>query len=161
FVLAAVYPFFAILAIVPGRAGAFFMWMAMWAWLKSWDIGWAFVMIVDQVLWTLMPHTAYYRMVPSGTGFRIETDPVTVFEAAFAGDYAYNLTTYYLLLSGVITAVPVVTAHALLGSKKAVAGILINGVKTIAQPFSKAASDWLASEHAHENDSYREKYQFG
>ncbi len=153
YVLATIYPFFCLLVIIPGHAGGFMVWLALWAWLKSWDIGWAVVYVADELLWHLMPHRSYVRM-GSGPGVAgsPSADPVTLLESAFAGDYSYSLTTYWVLLAGMLGAVPVISAHAVLGSKRAIAGIFVDGAKTIGQVFSKAAGDWVAMEQLGEVD---------
>lgn len=166
YILASTFPFFALLVLIPGRAGSFFIWCALWVWLKSWDVGWSLVMIVDQVLWHLMPHTTYFRFpaLPAAAGtertYVLQTDPVTVLEAAFVGDYGFTLSTYYVMLGCVISAVPVISAHAVLGSKRAVAGVMVNGLKSLGQVFSKASGDWVAVEHTAGEDRDRELGNF-
>ena len=134
YALAVMYPFFALLVIFPGMAGSFFMWCALWVWLKSWDVGWALVMIADGMLWDLMPHNTFFRY----TGGPGDMDPPNILEAAFTGDYAYNLMTYYTMLGLMIGAVPIISANAVLGSKRAVAGILMDGFKTMGSTLSTA-----------------------
>ena len=171
FVLGATFPFFALMVLIPGRAGSFFTWCALWVWLKSWDVGWALVMIVDQALWDLMPHSTYFRIVGTDAGGNLvsdpskvtsatfNTDPVTVFEAAFAGDYSYTLSQYWVLIGVVISAVPIISAHAVLGSKKAIAGVMINGLKTLGQHYGRVGADWIGVEQTAEADIQRERSQ--
>lgn len=159
YVLAVTFPFFALLLIIPGKAGGFFMWCALWAWLKSWDLGWALIMIADEILWVMMPHSSFFRLAKgtaTGVSAGVYSDPVNVLEAAFGGDYAYNLSTYYTLIGAMITAVPMLTAHAVLGSKRAVAGIFVDGLKTIGQFFGSKVTDWVAVEQLAEVDKRRE-----
>src|SRR5690606_34495843 len=54
-ILSASYPFFAMLVIMPGRATGFFTWMGLWAWLKLWDLGFAVVMLIDNMLYAMFP----------------------------------------------------------------------------------------------------------
>ncbi len=159
YVLAVTFPFFALLLIIPGKANGFFMWCALWAWLKSWDVGWALVMVADELLWVMMPHSGFFRLAKGFTGGAnagVYSDPVNVLEAAFGGDYAYNLSTYYMLLGTMITAVPMLSAQAVLGSKRAVAGIFVDGLKTIGQAFGTKVTDWIAVEQLGEIDKRRE-----
>ena len=51
--LSIAFPFFALMLIVPGKAGAFITWMTLWAWVKSWDVGWALVAVIDDMLWNM------------------------------------------------------------------------------------------------------------
>ncbi|MFN8391022.1 MAG: hypothetical protein U0136_12095 [Bdellovibrionota bacterium] len=143
YVLATLFPFFAMMVIVPGQAGSFFGWCALWVWFKSWDAGWALVMAADELLWVMMPHSSYFRLGSKG-GAGSFADPVTVFEAAFDGDYSYNLTTYYMLLAAMLSAVPVISANAVLGSKKAIAGITIDGLKSLGSTLSAHVGDYMS-----------------
>lgn len=150
YILATVFPFFAMLVLIPGQAGSFFMWCALWIWFKSWDVGWALVMVADELLWSLMPHSAHFRLGAVG-GPNAYDAPITIFEAAFGGDSSYNLATYYMLVSGMLTAVPVLSANAILGSKKAVAGILLDGVKTMGTALATHVGDQISVEQIHLN----------
>jgi len=154
YALATLFPFFALMVLVPGQAGAFFMWCALWVWLKSWDLGWALVMVADEVLWSVMPHSSFFRVGTNG-GITA-TDPITVYEAAFRGDYSYNLATYYMLLSAMLTAVPVLSANAVLGSKKAIAGVLVDGLKSMASNLSTHVGDQIPVEQLRGVDLRRE-----
>ena len=145
YILATVFPFFAMLVLIPGQAGSFFIWCTMWIWFKSWDVGWALVMVADELLWSLMPHSAHFRLGDLNAANGYET-PVTIFEAAFGGDSAYNLATYYMLVSAMLSAVPIISANAVLGSKKAIAGILLDGVKTMGTALATHVGDQISVE---------------
>ncbi len=161
YVLATLFPFFALLVLIPGQAGSFFMWCALWVWLKSWDIGWALVMVADELLWSLMPHAAYFNNVKAEEA-NPYSNPITIFEAAFNGDYGYNLSSYYMLLAAMITAVPILTANAVLGSKKAVAGILVDGMKTMGTALGVNVSNNISADQitVRGNDFHREQFTF-
>lgn len=149
--LAMLFPFFALLLIIPGRAAAFFKWMALWFWVKSWDIGWAFVMIVDDVLWDLMPHHSKYDPLKDPNH-----GPITIFEQAFNGDPAYNLGFYYVMIGMLITSIPLLSAQLVLGGKTAMFGMLFDGLKGLADQFGAAMQDWTATEQAFKLDYARE-----
>lgn len=157
YALAVMFPFFAILLMVPGKASAFFTWMALWTWVKLWDVGWALVMVADNILWNLMPHTAVIHptLDPSHA-------PLTVFEAAFTNDPAYSLANYYMLLSVMLYAVPVMTAQITLGAKGAIGGIIMNGLRGMGQKMNGRVADWVSVEQQqHLNkawDHYRVNY---
>ena len=51
--LAVVFPFFAMLLLVPGRFTGFLVWFGLWFWLKSWDIGFAIAAFIDDALFAL------------------------------------------------------------------------------------------------------------
>jgi hypothetical protein len=143
YMLSVMYPFFALLIIVPGQASNFFTWMALWAWVKSWDVGWAIVMVTDNLLWEIMPH---------GTFVNGQTDnfsPTTLMEMHFDGDYAYSSTFYWVILAALIGAVPVVTAQAILGSKRAIAGAVTRGITDIASRLTTPAQNYVRTGNVH------------
>jgi hypothetical protein len=145
--LAVVYPFFCLMILLPGQAGAFFTWMALWAWAKSWDIGWALVMVADNVLWELFPKSAFFNP-QDPEPYR---SPVSLLEGAYDGDPAYNMGTYWLMVSMMVSGVPLVSAQAVLGSKKAIAGVFLSGLDSIAQNLGQSAANYVAGEQTARN----------
>ena len=125
YMLAVSYPFFTVFLLIPGKANVLFTWMGLWAWIKSWDVGWALMVVADDVVWELMPKTAFIDPTKPAAF----SSPISLFEAAFDGDYAYNSSTYWMLLSGLIIGIPMVTGQAVLGAKKAIAGTLLSGAQ--------------------------------
>ena len=135
YALAVAYPFFAVFIIIPGRASVFITWMALWAWVKCWDLGWALLVVADNIIWELMPKAAFIN--PDNIG-AYET-PVSLLETAFDGDYAYNISSYWMLLSTMVMGVPIVTGQAVMGAKRAVAGVLFQGIRDFSSQISAAA----------------------
>lgn len=161
YALAAIYPFFALMLILPGQAGAFMTWLALWAWAKSWDVGWALVMVADDVLWELMPHSSYYELTGAGSnvsGQGTYDTPVTVLEGVFSGDHSYTLATYWVLISLMMTGVPLLTAHAIIGSKRAMGGVLIDGLRAFGERLGGAAADWTAINNIQNNEMLRRDF---
>lgn len=140
YALSVSYPFFALTILVPGQAGSFFNWLALWAWAKSWDVGFAMVMVVDQLLWEILPQTTFF----SSDSLDSYT-PIDLLEMHYSGDYAYAISMYWLIVSALIGAVPVVTAEAILGSKKAVAGAIMGGLSDIGGRMGKAVESYHAT----------------
>jgi hypothetical protein len=102
YVLALSYPLFAMAVVFPGRHGAFFRWMALWFWIKSWDIGFAVVMLMDNLLYNLLPHGP--PVIPE-----ILDDPAEAIKTILEVDPAYGVNVYFNLLATLIAAVPVAT----------------------------------------------------
>jgi hypothetical protein len=140
--LAVIYPFFALMIILPGQAGSFFSWMALWAWAKSWDVGWALVMTADKIIWELLPKEAYFNPQNS----KPYENLASLLETAYDGDPSYNIATYWMLLSMMISGVPIVSAQVVMGSKKAIAGVMLQGVQDIAGNYAGSAGDRVATE---------------
>ncbi len=140
YILALTYPFFAMLILVPGQAGNFLNWLALWAWVKSWDIGWAMVMIVDRLLWEIMPRTTFYNTQNNGA-----YTPVNLFEMHYSGDYAYSVALYWSILVILIGAVPIISAEAILGSKKAIASAFFSGASDLSQRYGGKVETWVST----------------
>ena len=120
FGLAVLFPFFALFVLIPGKARVIITWMALWAWIKSWDVGYAMVMVADDILWSLIPfHSQYVPLLESANG------PLAFLEGAFRSDPSYSLSTYYMLLAAMIMAVPMVTAQFILGMQSAIGGVML------------------------------------
>lgn len=105
--LSLTFPFFAFLLIVPGRHNGFMLWMGLWFWAKSWDFGFAIVMLVDEILYALLPHgPPLTDPNPQAKPFEIIGETIkTVLEV----DPTYSINTYYTLIAVTLGAVPVLT----------------------------------------------------
>ena len=124
FVLALLFPFFVIVSCFMRQGAGLVFWAGAWCWAKSWDIGWAIVMLVDNVLWELMPHRAIY--VPVNKGIH---SPITILESAFDTDPTYSLATYYLLLAMLMLSIPTITGQVLLRGASSISQILFGGIQ--------------------------------
>lgn len=149
--LSVLYPFFCVMLLLPSHAGNFITWLALWAWAKSWDVGWAIVMVADEVLWELMPKTAYLEREGA-----ITNDAVTMLEMAFDGDHSYNTGTYWLFVSTLTSSVPVISANIILGTKKAVAGAMIKSFSGIVEPIAGGAGASISAAQGRESTTRRE-----
>lgn len=151
YTLALTFPFFALMILIPGKAKVFFKWMALWAWVKSWDVGWVIVALVDDVLWNLMPFS-------SGIDIQREqgTTPANILEAAFQADPAYTLTGYYMLIGILLTGVPMITAQIILGSKSVLASTLQSGLSALTSKLGGYGRDWMKTQTASAPDYLRD-----
>ncbi len=141
YVLSVTYPFFALTILVPGQASSFFNWMALWAWAKSWDVGFAMVMVIDNLLWEILPKTTFFETNAVG-----KYTPVDLLAMHYSGDYSYSISMYWLIVSALIGAVPFITAEAILGSKKAVAGAFMGGLSDISSKLTKTVEDYHSTQ---------------
>ncbi|HQH28729.1 MAG TPA: hypothetical protein PLP17_15150, partial [Oligoflexia bacterium] len=141
YALATTYPFFALFLLLPGRAGGFLMWMALWAWAKSWDVGWAAIMTADEILWNLLPQASFFNPHNPAP----YSSPVSLLEGAYDGDPSYSLATYWLLVCTMITGVPIVTAQAIIGTKTALANILLKGSTGLSDRMGTYARNYMAA----------------
>lgn len=111
YILSIAFPFFAILLVVPGKATTFFAWCGLWAWVKSWDIGFALVDVARDIFWVMLKGriNSYEDQVDWSL-------PTTVLRVAFNNDPLANQNTMWILISAMTVAVPMLTAHLILGA---------------------------------------------
>lgn len=131
--LGTTFPFFALLLLVPGKQAGFLLWFLLWLWVKSWDVGMAVVVVLDDLLFSLFA-------VQSKTSGQTFTDPAnSQIEFAFATlremDPTFQLTTYYTVIATVVLAIPVTSAQLILGGVKGGASIVADGANTSSQFF--------------------------
>lgn len=152
YALSVLFPFFCVTLVIPGKAHTIVSWMALWAWVKSWDIGWAIVMIADDTIWNLMPHSSVMKLLDDPTH-----GPITVMESAFGGDPTYNLTNYYLLLSMMLYAVPVITAQVVLGAKAAMGGMMLTSIRSYGEKVGGSVGDFTSIEQQQDTHHLQEE----
>lgn len=111
YLLSIAFPFFCLFLLLPGRMASFFTWFAMWLWVKSWDVGFAIVFYVRQVLWHYVTHGLNQQ------NLNIDwNDPSSVIAVIVGNDPLASLATYYTVIGIATCAVPLLTAHACLGA---------------------------------------------
>lgn len=137
--LALAFPFFALLLLVPGKHAGFLLWFILWLWVKSWDIGIAVVVQLDDILFSILSYAR--ELYP--TGPQSNTD----FEQGFAeamwmlrqSDPSFQLTTYYNIIATCLLSIPVVLSQFIVGSLTGGAGIVAQGLRASAEAFSSSA----------------------
>jgi len=111
--LSVTFPFFVLLLIVPGQRTGFFMWCALWIWAKSWDVGYAVVTWVDEVLKTLFVVRFQNGYLKEATGLDLD------FSAAVSAlrdiDPTFDVSLYYTMLGACLMAIPTLLSQIILG----------------------------------------------
>ncbi len=54
YLLIAAYPIATMLVILPGHYKGFFTWVAFFAWIKLWDVGFAMVQVIERSVWAML-----------------------------------------------------------------------------------------------------------
>lgn len=115
FFLSLSFPLFMFSMIVPGRHHGVFVWCGLWFWLKLWDFGFAVVMLIDDLLYSLLPSAP--PIVDGGLNHPFVNanpaqleNPGQVFRAVLEVDPSYSIYIYYKLIATCLAAVPVLTA---------------------------------------------------
>jgi hypothetical protein len=96
------FPLFALCLVIPGRHGGFLLWLGLWVWVKLWDVGFAAVMLIDNILYQLLPHG------PPLTD-DIAKNPGVAIATLLSVDPTYSQHTYYNLVATCMAAVPILT----------------------------------------------------
>lgn len=149
--LAAIFPFFSLLLLVPDKIGGFLLWIKLWIWAKSWDVGWGLVMLLENFLWNIMPQSAVYDPQKDPNH-----GPVSVFAAAFSGDPAYGLGNYYTVIATLVMAVPIITAQILLGAHSSLASSFMSGFKGLGQNLAQGVKQHNVVKQVAKFDRLRE-----
>lgn len=119
YLLTCAFPFFVPFLLMPSRVSAFFVWMSLWLWVKSWDVGFAIIHFLRDLFWETMPHAGDVR---TAGNFRSDyreldwTDPASIFNVVYANDPTAHLNTYYTIIAILTFAVPVLSAHLCMGA---------------------------------------------
>ncbi|MBX7145434.1 MAG: hypothetical protein K1X79_13375 [Oligoflexia bacterium] len=58
YLLAVAYPFACVLIVMPGMHKTIFTWMSFWGWVKLWDVGFAFCMLIERSLWAMLGNSS-------------------------------------------------------------------------------------------------------
>ena len=122
YILAATFPFFAVFLVMPSRASTFLIWLSLWIWVKSWDIGFALVDVARSILW-LFTSAAVNKFAaqnaPKANMAASQLDwtrPETIFALIADNDPLANQNTYFTIIGIMVAAVPLITAHFCLGA---------------------------------------------
>ncbi|MBL7662191.1 conjugal transfer protein TraG N-terminal domain-containing protein [bacterium] len=141
FYLSLAFPFFALALIIPGRYELFLAWMALWAWVKSWDVGMAAVMLLEKILWSTLPGT-------HAIDDRFAEDPGLVFKQVLGSDPLYSMNTHYLIIAGAMAAVPVLTGFIVKRGAGEIIDAVGNSMGKFAGRIGNAMRDYESSIHA-------------
>lgn len=107
------FPFFAVALLIPGKHGLFLKWFQMWLWAKSWDVGFAIVMLMEQVLFNIFSVTRYQGVdMPNA---ELNPDMVLAIGALHEIDPSFDMGTYGWIVKTAIVSVPLVLSHLILG----------------------------------------------
>ena len=133
FLLAVVFPFFALLLLIPGKHGGFLLWFMLWMWIKSWDIGFAIVAMLDQFLFAML------GTARNGTNIEQVNKDIGVTMASLrAMDPTFQLATHYSLIAIALLAIPTVMATLIMGSVKGGAGVIAKGADRAADFYARS-----------------------
>lgn len=118
------FPFFAFLLLIPGKMGGFLLWFMLWLWIKSWDIGLAIVMQLDDVIWSFYSIQRQKQDVND----ELSNDFQTAIISLQNMDPSFQMAGYYTILGVCLLAIPPVSAQLILGGLRAGSSAISAGV---------------------------------
>lgn len=140
YLLGTTFPFFALLLLIPGKHTGFLMWFALWFWVKSWDIGFAIVMLLDDLLFALfaIEQQDFGKVRELQVGSE-EADMKLTMASLAELDPTFQLATYYSLVGVALMAVPIASAQIFLGTMAQGAGLIEKGSRAFSDNFADSA----------------------
>lgn len=128
YLIASMYPFLALLVLIPGRASAFWNVPLAWLWAKSWDVGLAAVIVLDRVMWNMLPEHNLDETL--STDSWAPEAIVRVLTEAFKLDPGFNIHMYYMLLSIALLSIPVVSGAMTIRAKRSILSTFTDSLQT-------------------------------
>ncbi len=125
--VAVFYPFAALLVLIPGKASAFLNVPLFWLWIKSWDIGFAALILLEKVMFNLLPNWSVARQLRTGP-WDYKLLPIVLGEG-FNFSHVQSVAQYYTVLAMATMAVPAIMGVIVLKGKKAILSSFIDGVE--------------------------------
>jgi len=138
FLLAVAFPFFALLLLVPGKHAGFLLWFALWLWVKSWDIGMAIVMQLDDIIFSMLNLSKEFRTSPIQRE-QLDLDFATAIAALRLTDPTFQLATYYNIIGACLMAIPIVSSQLIMGSLSGGAGVISQGMKVTTEDYGEGS----------------------
>lgn len=117
--LSVAFPFLALVVITPSHASSVFYLPLAWLWVKSWDIGFAMVIVLEKVLWNILPNSDLEESFAVAEGLDGYFLP-DLLKESLAIDPSFHVHAYYLIIGMVMFAIPAITGHVILKSKSQV-----------------------------------------
>lgn len=142
YLLSCAFPFFCVFLVMPNRASSFFVWFSLWVWVKSWDIGFAFVAVARRIMWTWVKH-GHNRYLQDINW----EQPESVFSVIMDNDPFATPTTYYQIIGLLTVSVPLLTAHCCLGATNLYDAFKMS-IDQTANRFGQQRSNWTRREVA-------------
>lgn len=162
FFLACAYPFFAMLLLVPGKHAGFMLWFVLWMWVKSWDVGFALVMQLDDILFSIFGLHMRYVNQRGGARNEISIDLATTMWAVRECDPSFNLSTYYNIMAVCLLSIPVISSQIILGGLTGGASLVAAGMNTALGEFARGAQTTQAqaaiSNLRYEMQDFKQQY---
>ena len=118
YLISVAYPFCALIVLLPGRAPGFLNVPLAWLWVKSWDIGFAGVVLLEKVMYNLLPNWSVNPALRKGP-WTYDKLPIILGEG-YNFSHVQGVGYHYAILSTVTLGVPALMGALTLKAKKAI-----------------------------------------
>ncbi len=116
FLLSLAFPFFSVFLLMPGNVAKFAVWMGLWVWVKSWDVGFALIYFLRDLFWQYMQNDIRTKSKIENMDWN---SPHLIYTVMLENDPLTNLNTYYHIIALFTLAIPFLSAHLCLGATEA------------------------------------------
>lgn len=131
YMISVAYPFAALIVLLPGRAAGFLNIPLAWLWVKSWDIGFAAIILLEKVMYNMLPNWSVNPALRRGP-WKYDQLPLVLGEGYNFG-HAQAIGYHYTVLSMVALAMPAVMAAFTIKGKKAILSNFVDAASSQAR----------------------------
>ena len=138
YIIAVTYPFGALIVLLPGRAPGFLNFPLAWLWVKSWDIGFAAVILLEKVMYNMLPNWSVNPALRQGP-WTYDKLPLVLGEG-YNFSHIQGVGYHYAVLSMVTLGIPAIMGAFTLKAKKAILANFTEGAANQSRDGSARAS---------------------
>ncbi len=138
YILAIAYPFFALVVLIPGKAANFLFLPLAWLWVKSWDVGFAAVFVLERVMYNLLPNWSLSPNLREGP-WTYDKLPEILGEG-YNFSHIQSVSQHYTFLSMALSGVPAIMGLMTIKGKKAILASFTDAVQTAADSSAQTAA---------------------
>ncbi|MDR2337758.1 MAG: conjugal transfer protein TraG N-terminal domain-containing protein, partial [Deltaproteobacteria bacterium] len=149
FFLSILYPFFALMLLFPGKYIAFIQWFLFWMWAKSWDIGFAMVMLLEQLLFNIMlygepPLSSSEIANPSELKNPLDADLSLALLSLRYVNPSMHYTTYYTILGVALASIPLISGYLILRASGSIASMFTDSANSYAKEATAGVGNYFS-----------------
>lgn len=125
YLIAISYPFIALLVLVPGKAVNFLNVPLFWLWVKSWDVGFAAIVLLEKVLYNMLPNWALPNALRRTWTW---SDLPMILGEGYNFNHIQGVAQHYSVLAMCTMAIPAITGAMILKGKRNLLGNFTNAI---------------------------------
>lgn len=138
YILSIAYPFFALVVLIPGKAANFLFLPLAWMWVKSWDVGFAAIFVLERVMYNILPNWSLSPNLRTKQAWTYDQFPEILGEG-YNFSHIQAVSQHYTFLSMAMSAVPAIMGLMTVKGKKAILASFTDAVQRGAESSSSVA----------------------